>query len=84
MDLSGKVAIVTGAGSGIGYAIAERFSGAGASVCIGYLGYEDDAKALAQKLPKLPIGFITAHQDDEARKRAMDLAAVAVVAHGRA
>jgi glucose 1-dehydrogenase len=52
VDLSGKVAIVTGAGSGIGYAIAERFSGAGASVCIGYLGYEDDAKALAQRLPK--------------------------------
>src|SRR5713226_2363324 len=52
MDLNGKVAVVTGAGSGIGYAIAERFASAGASVCINYLGYESDAKALAQKLPK--------------------------------
>jgi glucose 1-dehydrogenase len=52
MDLQGKVAIVTGAGSGIGHAIAERFAGAGAAVCVGYLGYEDEAKALAARLPK--------------------------------
>jgi FixJ family two-component response regulator len=32
-----------------------------------------------QKLPKLPIVFITAHQDDEARKRAMELGAFALL-----
>jgi glucose 1-dehydrogenase len=52
MDLDGKVAIVTGAGSGIGYSIAERLAAEGAAVCINYLGYEDEAKALAQSLPK--------------------------------
>jgi FixJ family two-component response regulator len=32
-----------------------------------------------QKFPKLPVVFITAHQDDEARKRAMELGAVALL-----
>ena len=52
MDLNGKVAIVTGAGSGIGLAIAERFAAAGASICVNYLGYEEEAQALAKRLPK--------------------------------
>jgi len=52
MDLKGKVAIVTGAGSGIGHAIAERFAEAGAAVCVNYFGYEDAAKALAARLPR--------------------------------
>ena len=34
MDLSGKVAIITGAGQGLGWAIAERLAGDGASVVI--------------------------------------------------
>src|SRR5712692_2291940 len=40
MDLNGKVAIV------------KHFAAEGASVCVTYLGYEDDAKALAQRLPR--------------------------------
>ena len=52
MDLDGKVAIVTGAGSGIGHAIAERLGAAGAAVCVSYLGYEEQARALAERLPR--------------------------------
>ncbi|HEX6489083.1 MAG TPA: glucose 1-dehydrogenase [Candidatus Dormibacteraeota bacterium] len=49
-SLAGKVAVVTGAGSGIGYAIAELFGSAGASVVVNYFGYEQEAQQLAEKL----------------------------------
>ena len=52
LSLEGKTALVTGAGSGIGYAIATRFAEAGAQVVINYFGYEAEARELAAKLPK--------------------------------
>jgi glucose 1-dehydrogenase len=50
MELEGKVALVTGAGSGIGHAIASRFGREGASVVVNYFGSEDEAEALAGEL----------------------------------
>ncbi|MGH7775587.1 MAG: SDR family NAD(P)-dependent oxidoreductase [Candidatus Dormibacterales bacterium] len=50
MELEGKVALVTGAGSGIGHAIAHRFGLEGAMVAVNYFGWEEQAEGLAAEL----------------------------------
>ena len=44
------MALVTGAGSGIGHAIAHRFGLEGASVAVNYFGWEEQAEELAREL----------------------------------
>ena len=50
LELSGKVALVTGASRGIGSAIASRFAAAGAAVVVHYREREADARELALRL----------------------------------
>ena len=49
MELNGKVAVITGAASGIGHGIAKRFAEAGGRVCIADLNI-DAAKAAASEI----------------------------------
>ena len=50
LELSGKIAIVTGASRGIGSAIASRFAAAGASIVVHYRTRENEARDLAARL----------------------------------
>ena len=52
MRLDGKVAIVTGGGSGIGQVIAERLASDGASVVVDYIGNPEGAEGTAQVIEK--------------------------------
>jgi NAD(P)-dependent dehydrogenase (short-subunit alcohol dehydrogenase family) len=50
LDLTGKVALVTGASGGIGRGIARRFAEAGAAVAVHYRGGRDGAETLAAEI----------------------------------
>jgi len=50
LDLQGKVAIVTGAGRGIGFAIAEELAREGCDLALVELGQAEGARALAERI----------------------------------
>src|SRR5690349_4631483 len=72
MRLEGKVALVTGASSGIGKAIAARYSAEGARVAINYLpggSRAEEADALARSFPSeaIAVGGDVGRREDVER-----------------
>jgi len=61
--LEGKVAIVTGSGSGIGQAIAERLAQEGAACVVDYRDHLDEAKMTQQKIASAGGKSILVHAD---------------------
>ena len=66
-ELSGKVAIVTGASKGIGAAIARTFAQAGAAVAVNYASSKADADRVVGEIVKAG-GKAVAIQADVARR----------------
>jgi NAD(P)-dependent dehydrogenase (short-subunit alcohol dehydrogenase family) len=80
MDLKGRVAIVTGGGTGIGHAVCVRLAKAGAKgIVVNYSRSEDDAQATAKELGALGAETLVHKADvsDESAVKAMVAAAVA-------
>jgi glucose 1-dehydrogenase len=61
--LEGKVAVVTGSGSGIGQAIAERLAQEGADCVVDYRDHVDQAQATADKIKAAGGKAIMVHAD---------------------
>ena len=61
--LQGKVAVVTGSGSGIGQAIAERLAKEGANCVVDYRDHVDQAQATADKITAAGSKSIMVHAD---------------------
>lgn len=83
MDFEGRVVVVTGAGRGIGAAIARAFAGQGAAVAVGYLNRAETAEAVAEDCRRAGGDAVAIAADVRTAEGARDLVAQAVEAFGR-
>lgn len=70
-DLKGKVAIITGAASGIGRAIALRYAQEGVHVVVNYHSKEDDARKLVEAIKSYQVDALMI-KGDTTNKNDMD------------
>lgn len=77
MQLSGKVALVTGGSGDIGRGIAERLGAAGAHIVVTYVGAEDAAQATVDAIVGAG-GSASKHQLDQREPAAIDACIAAV------
>lgn len=82
-DLTGRVAVITGAGGGIGAGIARRFAAAGADVVIHFRTSAQPAEALADEIRATGARAITAPADITDPSACRALMSAAVDAFGR-
>ncbi len=66
LDVRGRVALITGGGTGMGSEIAQALAERGADIALGYSRSRDDAESTAERLRGLKIRAST-HQADVAR-----------------
>jgi NAD(P)-dependent dehydrogenase (short-subunit alcohol dehydrogenase family) len=81
--LSGKVAVITGADSGIGRAVAIAYAREGADVLISYLDEHDDAKDTAQYVQEAGRRAVLVDGDLTSAQHCRDIVARAVEEFGR-
>src|SRR4051812_3295408 len=83
IDLSGNVALVTGASRGIGRATALRLAEAGADVVVNYVNNEAAAEEVARRAREFGVRAITVRADVGQVSEASALVEAAVESFGR-